>query len=105
MYKVNDKGRREEEIMNAERQILVDNLEDLAVIVWHRAIVRKQPITVRCPDPEAFVPFMLETVLPLKDITRLSMQEAVSLAERAKLVADSSLEFETGATLGYISRS
>ena len=91
--------------MNSEKHILVDNLEDLAVIVWYRAIILKQPITVRCPHPKEFVPLMMETILPLKDTTRLSVQELANLTDRAKLVADSSLEIETANTLSYVQRS
>lgn len=91
--------------MDVNTQILVDNLEDLAVIAWYRAVVLRQPITVRCPNPKTFVPTMLQINSPSMDISRLSIKEAINLIDMAKLVENSSLELEVADTLSYFYRA
>jgi len=90
--------------MKAETYVDIENLEDLAEIAWNRAIIQKQPITIRCPDPEGFVSAMLQITAVPADLPKLSIQEFTNLHDRAKLVEDSELQLEKSDTYSYFLR-
>jgi len=87
--------------MNANGFVEIDNLEDLAAIAWNRAIVRKQPITVRCPDTEEFIPTLLRINSGLEDIFHLPTKEFERIFEMAKLLENSTLMVERANSYSY----
>ena len=91
--------------MKAGVQVEIDNLEDLAAIVWNRAIVRKQAITARCPEPEDFVAAMLKITSSPVDLSRLSVQEFIALHDRTQLMEASDLQVEKSNTYSYSLRA
>lgn len=90
--------------MKAKAYVDVENLEDLAAIAWNRAIVRKQPITVRCPEPEGFITTMLQVNTGPANLSKLSTKEFTNLHDSAKLVEDSGLQLEKSDTYSYYFR-
>jgi hypothetical protein len=90
--------------MKTDEYTDTDNLEDLAAIAWNRAIIQKQLITVRCPEPEGFVSAMLQITAGTADLSKLSIQEFTNFFDRAKLVEDSELQLEKSDTYSYFIR-
>jgi hypothetical protein len=87
--------------MKVDGYIEIDNLEDLAAIAWNRAIVRKQRITVRCPDPEGFIPTLLKINSGLEDIFHFPVKEFERIFEMAKLLENSTLMVERANAYSY----
>ncbi|MGB4571518.1 MAG: hypothetical protein WBH97_01715 [Rectinemataceae bacterium] len=86
----------------AEKKIInIENFEDLAIIAYHRAVVMKQKVTVLCPDPEAFVPAMLQLMTAPEDVSRLKVKEFVTLVDTATLLKESDLELKKANVLAY----
>lgn len=87
--------------MKTNEFVEIDNLEDLAAIAWNRAIVRKQPITVRCPETENFIPILLRINSGLEDVFHLPVKEFGRIFEMAKLLENSTLMIECANSYSY----
>ena len=61
--------------MIEKKIVKMERLEDLAIVAWYRSIVMKQKITVFCPEPDTFIPMMLELMSSAKDFSRLSVRQ------------------------------
>jgi len=79
----------------------METLEDLAIIAWHRTIVMKQKVTVMCPDPEAFVPAMLQLITAVNVSSRLKANEFMNLVDAATLLKESEMELKKADILAY----
>lgn len=85
-----------------EKKIInIENFEDLAIIAYHRAVVMKQKVTVLCPNPEAFVPAMLQLMTASEGVSRLKVKEFVTLVDAATLLKESDLELKKADVLAY----
>jgi len=87
--------------MTEKKTVKMETLEDLAIIAWHRAIVMKQKVTVLCPDPEAFVPAMLQLMTTPGDLSRLKVNEFTTLVDTAALLKESEMELKKAFVLAY----
>ena len=87
--------------MAGKKIINIENFEDLAIIVWHRAVVMKQKVTVLYPDPEEFLPAMLQLMTASEDVSRLKVKEFVTLVDAATLLKESDLELKKADVLAY----
>ena len=87
--------------MAEKKNIDIENFEDLAIIAYHRAVVMKQKVTVLCPDPEAFIPAMLQLMTASKDVSRLKVQEFVTLVDAATILKESDLELKKADVFAY----
>ena len=87
--------------MAGKNTMNIENFEDLTIIVWHRVVVMKQKVTVLCPDPEAFIPAMLQLMTASKDVSRLNVREFVTLVDAGTLLKESDLELKKADVLAY----
>ncbi len=87
--------------MTEKNIVKMESFEDLAIVAWHRAVVMKQKLTVLCPDPEAFVPAMLQLMTATGDSSRLKVKEFTTLVDRATLLEESDLELKKADFLAY----
>ena len=87
--------------MTEMKIVKMESLEDLAIVVWHRAVVMKQKLSVLCPDPEAFVPAMLQLMTATGDSSRLNVKEFTTLVDTATLLKESEMELKKSDVLGY----
>lgn len=86
----------------AEKKITnIENFEDLTIIAWHRAVVMKQKITVLCPEPEAFIPAMLQLMTASENVSQLKVIEFVTLVDAATFLKESDLELQKADVLAY----
>jgi len=90
--------------MIEKKIVKMDRLEDLAIVVWHRAVLMKQKITVSCPEPDNFIGVMLKLMTGTQNLSRLKVKEFENLFDGATALEPSDLELKKSEVLAYEER-